>query len=382
MDFTIPKELELLRNMTRDLVKKELDPVANEVEEQSKIPEPLVQKMKQLGYLGLTIPTEYGGSGLGLLGYSLVVEELAKTHIAFFLLISTNNSIGGKPIVNFGTEEQKKKYLPRLAVGEFRSAFALSEPEAGSDAANLKTTAVRDGDDYVLNGTKHFITGGPYADVFVVAALTDKKLRARGGISCFIVEKGTPGFSVGRIHRPMGLAGSQQSELIFKNCRVPAANLLGKEGEGFRIAMQALDHGRVVAGADALGAAEKLLELSTEFAKQRVTFGKPIAERQAIQWMLADMATEIYAAKMMLYHTAWKADEGETIRREAAMVKLFATEMANRVADNALQIHGGIGYMKEYPVERMYRDLRVTKIWEGTSEIQRLVIAKDLLRDS
>jgi acyl-CoA dehydrogenase len=356
MDFTIPKELELLQNMTRDLVKKELEPVANDVEDNSKIPEHLVEKMKQLGYFGLTIPPEYGGTGLGLLGYSLVIEELAKTHIAFFLLISTNNSIGGKPIVNFGTEEQKKKYLPRLATGELRTAFALSEPEAGSDAANLKTTAVKDGDDFVLNGTKHFITGGPYADVFTVVALTDKKLRARGGISCFIVEKGTPGFSVGSIHRPMGLAGSQQSELIFKNCRVPAANLLGKEGDGFRIAMHALDHGRVVAGADALGAAEKLLELSTEFAKQRVTFGKPIAERQAIQWI--------------------------GIGREAAMVKLYATEMANRVADKALQIHGGIGYMKEYPVERMYRDLRVTRIWEGTSEIQRLVIAKDLLKDA
>ncbi|UCF79065.1 MAG: acyl-CoA dehydrogenase family protein [Candidatus Eiseniibacteriota bacterium] len=382
MDFTIPKELELLKNMTRDLVKKELEPVANDVEEQSKIPEHLVEKMKQLGYFGLTVPPEYGGSGLGLLGYSLVIEELAKTHIAFFLLISTNNSIGGKPIVSFGNEEQKKKYLPRLATGEWRTAFALTEPEAGSDAASIKTTAVRDGDHFVLNGTKHFITGGPYADVFIVVALTDKKLRARGGISCFIVEKGTPGFSVGRVHRAMGLAGSQQSDLIFKNCRVPASNLLGKEGQGFGVAMDALDHGRIVAGADALGAAEKLLELSVEFAKQRVTFGKPIAERQAIQWMLADMATEIYATKMMLYHAAWKADQGEDVAREAAMVKLYGTEMANRVADKALQIHGGIGYMKEYPVERMYRDLRVTRIWEGTSEIQRLVIAKELLKES
>ncbi|MFZ5865827.1 MAG: acyl-CoA dehydrogenase family protein [Thermodesulfobacteriota bacterium] len=385
MDFTIPENLKLMVETIRRFVKQDLEPVSQQVEEEDFIPEELVQKMRELGLFGLSIPEEYGGLDIGTLGECLVYEELSKTNACFRTRIGTNNGIGSQGIVMDGTKEQKEKYLPRIASGEWTSCFALSEPEAGSDAANVQTTAELKGDHWVLNGLKHFITNGNVADMAVVFAVTDRKKRARGGITAFIVEKTFPGFYVGTIERKMGMRGSHTSELIFDNCLVPKENVVGGEanvGRGFATAMRTLDKGRLTMGACALGAAQKLLELSVDYAKQRVQFGKPIAEFQAIQFMLADMATQIYASRQMLYHAAWLRDtKGTSVIKEASMVKVYCTEMANRVADMAVQVFGGMGYMKELPVERFYRDLRLTRIYEGTSEIQRLVIARELLKE-
>jgi acyl-CoA dehydrogenase len=309
---------------------------------------------------------------------------LGKVNACFRTRLGTNNGIGSQGIVLDGTPEQKRKYLPKLASGEWVACFALTEPEAGSDAANLKTTAELDGDHWVLNGRKHFITNGNIADVAAVFALTDRTKKAKGGITAFIVEKTFPGFYVGTIERKMGMRGSHTCELIFDTCQVPKENVIGGEayiGRGFQTAMKTLDKGRLTLGSWALGSAQKLLELSIDYAKQRVQFGKPIAQFQAVQTMLADMATQIYAARQMLYHGAWLRDTtGVAVVKEASMVKLFCSEMANRVADMAVQIHGGMGYMKDFPVERFYRDLRLTRIYEGTSEIQRMVIAREILK--
>jgi len=384
MDFEIPESLRMMQDTIRRFVIQDLEPISQKVEEEDHIPEEIVQKMRELGLFGLAIPEEYGGLGLGTLGECLVYEELTKTNAAFRSRIGTSNGIGSIGILFDGTEEQKQRYLPRVASGEWTSCFALSEPEAGSDAGNVKTTAERDGDDFVLNGVKHFITNGDVADIATVIALTDKEKRTRGGITAFVVEKGTPGFSVGAIDRKMGLRGSHTCELIFDNCRVPVANVIGGEpmiGEGFKTAMRVLDKGRLTMGACALGAAQKLLELCVAYAKERVQFGKPIARFQSVGNMLADMATEIYAARQMLYHAAWLRDQGKKVIQEASMVKLFCTEMACRVAYNAVQIFGGSGYVQDFPIERFYRDVRLYTIYEGTSEIQRLVIARELTRD-
>lgn len=385
MDFEIPENLRLIRDTVRRFVKKELEPISRQVEEEDRIPDDVIQRMRELGFFGLAIPEEYGGLGLGCLGECLVYEELGKVNACFRTRIGTNNGIGSQGIILDGTPEQKQKYLPKLASGEWIGCFALTEPEAGSDAANLQTTAKLDGDHWVLNGRKHFITNGNIADVATLFALTDRAKRAKGGITAFIVEKKFPGFYVCAIERKMGMRGSHTCELIFDNCQVPRENVIGGDamiGQGFKTAMKTLDKGRLTLGASSLGAAQKLLELSLQYAKQRVQFGKPIAHFQAIQLMLADMATQIYAARQMIYHAAWLRDTtGSAVVKEAAMVKLFSSEMANRIADMAVQIHGGLGYMKDYPVERFYRDLRLTRIYEGTSEIQRLVIARELLRD-
>jgi len=385
MDFEISEELRLLVDGVRRFVKGELEPISRQVEEEGRIPEGVVQQMRELGLFGMAIPEAHGGLGLSCLGECLVIEELSKVNNCFKTRVATNNGIGSQGIVLDGTEEQKQRYLPRLASGEWTTCFALSEPEAGSDAANLQTTAVRDGDHWVLNGRKHFITNGDIADVATVMALTDREKRARGGITAFMVERTCPGYSVGTVEHKMGLHGSTTCELVFEDCRVPAENVIGGEamvGQGFKTAMRVLDKGRLVMGASAVGAAEKLLELSLDYARQRVQFGKPIASFQAIQFMLADMAAQIYAGRQMLTHAAWLRDtRGAAVVKEASMVKLFCTEMAGRVADMAVQIHGGMGYMKDYPVERFYRDLRLTRIYEGTSEIQRLVIARELLKD-
>jgi len=384
MDFEMPENLRIMQDTIRRFVNQDLEPISQKVEEEDQIPEEIVQQMRELGLFGLSIPEEYGGLGLGTVGECLVYEELSKTNAAFRSRIGTSNGIGSMGILFDGTEEQKQKYLPRIASGEWTSCFALSEPEAGSDAANIKTTAVRDGDYFVLNGLKHFITNGDIADIATVIALTDKDKRTRGGITAFVVEKGTPGFSVGTIERKMGLRGSHTCELIFDNCRLPVAQVIGGEpliGQGFKTAMSVLDKGRLTMGACALGAAQKLLDLSTEYAKQRVQFGKPIAQFQSVGNMLADMATEIYAARQMLYHAAWLRDQGKKVIKEASMVKLFCTEMACRVSYSAVQIFGGSGYMKDFPIERFYRDLRLYTIYEGTSEIQRVVIARELTKD-
>jgi acyl-CoA dehydrogenase len=384
MDFQIPENLRMMQDTIRRFVNQDLEPISQKVEDEDHIPEEIVQKMRELGLFGLSIPEDYGGLGLGTLGECLVYEELTKTNAAFRSRIGTSNGIGSMGILFDGTEEQKEKYLPRIASGEWTACFALSEPEAGSDAGNIQTTAERDGGHFVLNGLKHFITNGDVADVATALAVTDKKKRTRGGISAFVVEKGTPGFYVGTIERKMGLRGSHTCELIFDNCRVPVENVIGGEpmiGHGFKTAMRVLDKGRMTMGACALGAAQKLLDLSVSYAKERVQFGKPIAQFQSVQNMLADMATEIYASRQMLYHAAWLRDQGKKVVKEASMVKLFCTEMASRVADRAVQIFGGMGYMKDFPVERFYRDLRLYRIYEGTSEIQRMVIARELTRD-
>lgn len=384
MDFEIPENLRIMQDTIRRFVKQDLEPISQKVEEEDHIPEEIVQKMRELGLFGLAIPEEYGGLGLGTLGECLVYEELTKTNAAFRSRIGTSNGIGSIGILFDGTEEQKQKYLPRIASGEWTSCFALSEPEAGSDAGNVKTTAERDGDYFVLNGLKHFITNGDIADIATVIALTDKDKRTRGGITAFVVEKGTPGFSVGAIDRKMGLRGSHTCELIFDNCRIPVTNVIGGEpliGQGFKTAMSVLDKGRLTMGACALGAAQKLLEMCVAYAKERVQFGKPIAQFQSVGNMLADMATEIYAARQMLYHAAWLRDQSKKVIKEASMVKLFCTEMACRAAYNAVQIFGGSGYVQDFPIERFYRDVRLYTIYEGTSEIQRLVIARELTKD-
>jgi acyl-CoA dehydrogenase len=379
VDFTLPDELVLLRDTLRRFVERELDPISEQVEDEDRIPDEVVAKMAELGLFGLGIPEEYGGQGLSVLGQCIANEELSRTNACFRTRIGTNNGIGSMGILLAGTEEQKRRYLPRLASGELVGSFALSEANAGSDASQIQTTAVRQGDRYLLNGTKQFITNGDVAGLFTVMAVTDRS-RGPRGISAFLVERGFPGFTVGKVERKMGMRGSHSVELHFDDCEVPASSLLGAEGDGFRIAMQVLDKGRLTMAACALGALEKLIQLSTEYAKTRVTFGEPIASRQAIQWMLVDMEMSAYAVRYATWHAAWRLDRGERVTREAAMVKVLATEAANKAADSAVQIHGGMGYMKGTAVERFYRDLRLTRIYEGTSEILRMIVAREMLR--
>jgi len=365
----------------KKFVKKDCEPIDDLIEDQGKIPEPIVQKVRELGLFGMTIPQEYGGLGIGATGYCLVAKALGQAHGAFRSLIAVNNGIGSQAILLAGSEDQKRKYLPDIASGKKISAFCLTEPGAGSDAAAMTTTAVKDGKSWVLNGLKHFITNGPIADVLTVLALNDKEKRTKGGITAFIVEKGTPGLKVGQLHKHMGSKAAVQSEMIFEDCRVAEANVIGNVGDGFRTAMKTLDIGRLTLAASCIGYAEKLLKMGSDYAKVRVQFGKPIAEFQAIQWMLADCATEIYAADCMMMDAALRYDAGEKTGPLASMAKLYASEIACKVADRVLQIHGGMGYMVETKVERYYRDLRLYRIVEGTSEIQRLVISRAVLKD-
>ena len=385
MDFSISEDLQLMLDTVRRFVNRELEPISQQVEQQGRIPEPVVERMRELGLFGLALPEEYGGLGLGSLGECMVWEELSRVNAAFRTRVATNNGLGAQGLVLDGTDEQKQRYLPRLASGEWTACLALSEPEAGSDAANIKTRAVRRNDAWVLDGTKHFVTNGDIAEMITVIALTDPGLRASGGISAFVVERDTPGLSAGPPDRKMGLHGTNTCELVFDGCEVPASSVIGGEamvGQGFKTAMRVLDKGRLSIAAAALGSAQRCLELSTEYARQRVQFGRPLAKFQAVQFMLADMATQIYAGRQMLHHAAWLRDQrGAAVTREASMAKLFCTEMANRVADMAVQVHGGMGYMQEMAVERFYRDLRLTRIYEGTSEIQRLIIARELLAE-
>ncbi|MCR4406243.1 MAG: acyl-CoA dehydrogenase [Anaerolineae bacterium] len=379
MDLKFTAEHEMMRKMVRDFAEKDVAPLAAELDEKGVIPFENIKTMGRLGLLGLTAPEEYGGCGADTISYVIAIEELARACASTAIVMAVQNSLVNYGLVEFGTEEQKQKYLTKLTTGEWIGAFALTEPGAGSDAAAQRTTAVRDGDCYVLNGSKHFITNGGIADVVIVFAMTDKSKGTRG-ISAFIVEKTFPGFSVGKEEHKMGIRGSNTCELIFEDCRVPAENLLGEEGQGFKIAMIVLDAGRIGVGAQAVGIAQAAFEAAVEYAKTREQFGAPIARLQAIQWMIADMATRIEAARLLVYNAALKKDSGERFTKEASMAKLFASETADFVVDCALQIHGGYGYMKEYPVERYYRDARITRLYEGTSEIQRLVIANQVLR--
>ncbi|MDQ0340736.1 acyl-CoA dehydrogenase [Caldalkalibacillus uzonensis] len=374
-------EVEQMRTMIRNFVENEVEPCAQQIEEEDAIPEHLVEKAKALGLFGMSIPEEYGGIGLNTVGKAVILQELGRTHNGFVSLISAHTGIGSTGLVKLASERLKEKYLPRMATGELIAAFALSEPSAGSDATNLKTRAEKRGDKWILNGMKHFITNGPVADVITVFAVTDKEKGAKGGITAFLVEKNFPGFSVGKIDKKMGLRGSYTSQIIFEDCEVPEENVIGEVGMGYVSALKILGEGRVGLAARSVGSCDKLIEMSARYAKERVQFGKPIAENQGIQWMLAEMATETEAARTLTLKAAQLIDEGKKAIKEASMAKLFATEVFNRVADKAVQIHGGMGYIAEYPAERFYRDARITKIYEGTNEIQKIIIARQVLNE-
>ena len=378
MDFELNEEQRLVRDMVRDFAQNEIAPRAAEVDKSEEFPAENIRQMAELELLGLPYPEKYGGGGGDYLSYAIAVEEIARACGSTALIYAAHVSLGCGPIYTFGSEAQKEKWLPRLCSGQGLAAFGLTEPEAGSDAGATRTTAVRDGDAYVLNGSKMWITSGAIADVVNCTAKTDPEAGTRG-ISCFLVEKGTPGFLPGKNEPKMGLKGSVTSALSLENCRVPAENLLGKEGEGFKQMLITLDSGRISIGAMALGLAQAAFDEGVRYAKERVQFGQPIARFQAIQWKIADTATEIDAARMMVYRAAAMKDAGRRFTKEAAMAKLFASEVAERAAFQAVQIHGGYGYSREYPVERIYRDQRLCAIGEGTSEIQRLVIARQVL---
>lgn len=379
MDLNLTKSQRMIRQMVREFAEKEVAPGAAKRDSTGEFPWEIVRKMACYNMLGIPFPEEYGGAGADTLSYIITVEELARVCAATAVIVSAHTSLCAHPIYQFGTEEQKQRFLVPLAQGEKLGAFALTEPNAGTDAASLRTTAVRRGASYVLNGNKIFITNGGVADIYIVLAKTDPSKGTRG-ITAFIVEKGTPGFFFGKKEDKLGIRASSTTELIFQDCHIPVENRLGEEGEGFKIAMQTLDGGRIGIAAQAVGIAQGCLEACLRYAKEREQFGKPIGSFQAIQWMLADMATQIDAARLLTYRAAWLKDNKQPFSKEAAMAKLYASEVAMQQAVKAIQIHGGYGYMKDYPVERFFRDAKITEIYEGTSEVQRMVIASHLLR--
>lgn len=373
--------LTILLDSVARFVREVLIPHEEEVAESDEIPPAVVAQMRELGLFGLSIPEQYGGLALTMEEEVRLAFELAHASPAFRSLIGTNNGIGSQAIVIDGTDEQKARWLPALAAGDIIGAFALTEPGAGSDAASLRTSAVREGDSYVISGTKRYITNAPQAGVFTVMARTDPGAHGAGAISAFIVEAGTPGLTLGKRDRKMGQRGAHTCDVVFEQCRVPAANLIGgREGVGFKTAMKVLDKGRLHIAAVCVGAAERMLDDALRYAIEREQFGQPIAEFQLIQAMLADSKTEIYAAKSMVLDAARRRDEGEDIATEASCCKLFASEMCGRVADRSVQIHGGAGYMSEYAAERFYRDVRLFRIFEGTSQIQQIVIARNMVK--
>jgi butyryl-CoA dehydrogenase len=373
----------MFQKMFRDFAQNEIAPLAETLDREERPPLETLKLAAEQGLLGAPFPEEYGGSEIGTIGYCMMLEEIGKVCMSTATIIEVHTSIAAMCIYLDGTEEQKQTYLEPLALGEKMGSFALTEPGAGSDAAGVQTMAVRDGDEYILNGNKIWIINGSIAETFVVFAKTDPEKGARG-ITAFIVEKDTPGFTVSRNEKMMGLRGVPVATLFFDDCRVPAANILGGEeklGQGFVTAMKALDYGRLSVGAICLGVAQGALEAGVQFACEREQFGVPIALKQAIQNFIADAATEIEALRYLVYHTAWLVDQGLKYSKEAAMVKLFGAEVAGRVVNNMLQTHGGYGYIKDYPIERMYRDVRASRIFEGTSEIQRFVIAADIFKE-
>lgn len=380
MDFRLDDDILALKETVKDFIYNTVDPKAQEMEEKDYIPEDIMQKTREMGLFGLSIPSEYGGLGIDMVGKCAIFEEVGKTNNGYTTVVGAHNGIGTVGIVEMGNEEQKKKYLPKLASGEYIGAFALTEPDAGSNAANIKTRAVKKGDKYIINGSKHYITLGNIADVFTVMAVTDPDKGAKG-ITSFIVEKDFPGLVVGNVEKKMGMHGSQSVELFFEDCEVPAENVLGEEGQGYVNALKILANGRAGLAARNLGSCVKLLEYSLDYAMERVQFGKPIFEQQIIQHYLAEMDLEIEALRSLTYRVAWMVDQKMNVIKEAAMVKLFGSEVYGRIADKAVQIHGGIGYISEYPIERYYRDARLTRIYEGTSEIQKNIIAAQLKKN-
>jgi butyryl-CoA dehydrogenase len=391
MDFSLTSDQLLIRDTVRQFMETEMRPVLRDYERAGKFPADEIRKLGELGCCGMLIPEEYGGAGTDTVTYAIMLEEVARVCASTAVTLSVTNSVAAAPILKYGTDAQKKKYLARLAHGEILGGFCLTEPGAGSDAAGIQTRAVRDGDSYVLSGTKSWVTNGGQAGVYVVFAKTDPAAGARG-ITAFLVEPDLRGFRVSRYEEKMGLHLSRSAEIVFEDCRVPAENILGAEGQGLRVALGALDGGRVGIAAQSIGLAQGAMEAATRYAKQRRTFGHPIADYQAIQWMLADMATEIEAARTLTHYAAFLRDVeaarggGDSARSSvgphAARAKLYASEMANRVCYRAVQVHGSVGYSRETDVERYYRDARVLTIYEGTSEMQRMVIARALLRAS
>lgn len=378
MDFTLSKEHEMARTLFREFAETEVKPLAQEVDETEQFPTGTVDKMKKLGFMGIPIPKEYGGQGCDTLTYAMCVEELSRVCGTTGVIVSAHTSLCAEPIRKFGTEEQKQKFLVPLANGEKIGAFGLTEPGAGTDASGQQTKAVLDGEEYILNGSKIFITNGKEADTYVVFAMTDKS-KGTKGISAFIVEKGTPGFTFGTKEKKMGIRGSSTYELIFTDCRIPKSNLLGQEGKGFMIAMVTLDGGRIGIASQALGLAAGALDATIAYVKERKQFGRSISKFQNTQFQIADMATKVEAARLLVYKAAMAKDTQKKCSFEAAMAKLYAAEVAMEVTTMAVQLHGGYGYTREYDVERMMRDAKITEIYEGTSEVQRMVIGGALL---
>ncbi len=381
MDFELAEEHLMIRDLVRLFVEKEVKPVASSMDAEGIFPRELVKRLGEIGLMGTFVPSEYGGAGMDSLSYVIAVEEIARVWASLSVIMTVNNSLVCDPIARFGTDLQKKRYLTRLARAELLGCYGLTEPLAGSDVAGIHTQAKRMKDAYILNGNKVFITNGREAGLAIVFAVTAPE-RGKQGISAFLVEKGTAGFEVGKVEDKMGLRASDTAELIFRDCKVPRENLLGEENEGLKIALTALDGGRISIAAQAVGIAQGCLDEAVQYAKERRQFGKLIADFQPIQWMIADMATEIRAARVSTYRAAWMKDHGMQVTKEAAQAKLLASETANRAAYRAGQIFGAYGYIRDFPIERFYRDARVTTIYEGTSEIQRLVIAREEFRES
>ena len=375
MEFKLSDQHQMMQKMFREFCQKEIAPYAAENDIKAEFPTEIIRKLGAQGFMGIPIPEEYGGAGADFLTYILCVEEVSRACASTGVILAVHTSVGTFPILNFGTEEQKQKYVPKLAAGEYVGAFALTEPGAGSDASALRTLAKRDGDDYVLNGTKIFISNGGHAQVYTVFATVDRALGTKG-ITAFLVDKDTPGFRVGAIEKKMGLNADVTTELIFEDCRIPASQRLGKEGEGFKIAMSLLDGGRIGIGAQGLGIAQAAFDEALKYAQFREQFNQPIFNFQAISFKLADMATQIEAARLLVYQAAFRKENGLPNGKQASMAKMFGTDTAMAVTTEAVQILGGYGYSREYPVERLMRDAKITQIYEGTNQIQRLVISK------
>lgn len=381
MDFELSDEQQEIRRTVREFAEREIQPYVMEWDESQSFPRQVIAGLAAMGLMGITFPVNYGGAGLGYLEYVTAIEELARVDGSIAIILAAHTSLCAGHIFEAGTEEQKQKYLAPLARGEKLGCWSLTEPQAGSDASGTRTTARRDGDAWVLNGSKTFTSNGSYADLCVAMAVTDRTAH-KHGISAFIIERGTPGFRAGKKENKLGLRASDTAEVIFEDCRIPGANCLGQPGEGFIDSLKVLDRGRISIAAMAVGMAQGAYEASLDYARQRRQFGKSIAEFEAIQWKLADMATQIEAARLLTRQAASRVDRGQSVTRQSSMAKLFAGEAAVAVANEAVQIHGGYGFIKDYPVEKYYRDVKLCTIGEGTSEIQRLVIARELLRDA
>jgi butyryl-CoA dehydrogenase len=380
MDFNLTEEQKMIRDMVRDFAETEVRPIADEIDRKSEYPAEIIKKLCGLGVFGILVPEEYGGSGASYISYILAIEELSRVCASTGVTVETHTSLGTEPIIDWGTEEQKSKYLPRLAKGELIGSFALTEPNAGSDSSALETVAVLDGNEYVINGSKMFISNAGVAGITIVLAKTDREAPGVRGISAFIVERDSKGYLVGPPLDKLGIRASQTAFLTFEDLRVPKESMLGKPGEGFKIAMHALDGGRIAIASQALGIAQASLDDAVAYAKERVQFGKPISQLYAIQEIIADMATDIEAARLLTYHAAWLKDNGMKYTKEAAMAKLFASDTAMKHSVKAVQVYGGYGFMMEYPVQRHMRDAKITQIYEGTNEIQKLVIAGNIVR--